>query len=166
MFLLDAYDNVYVWLGQEARQDEKTSAMDTALVSVSVCLSVCLCVCLWLANQFNFYHVKKFSNQARVAAVAASSARVGRCKGRFSTLRSSEQLTDWLCFQSPTPPGSRVASVLDSGAEGPGFKSQPRRCRVTVLANCSHPSCSCSLSSEIGISPLKGCRGNCRPGGK
>jgi len=29
--------------------------------------------------------------------------------------------------------GSRVVSVLDSGAEGPGFKSQPRRCRVTVL---------------------------------
>ena len=28
--------------------------------------------------------------------------------------------------------GSRVFSVLDSGAEGPGFKSQPRRCRVTV----------------------------------
>jgi len=29
--------------------------------------------------------------------------------------------------------GSRVVSVLDSGAVGPGFKSQPRRCRVTVL---------------------------------
>ena len=29
--------------------------------------------------------------------------------------------------------GSRVVSVLDSGAEGPGFKSQLRRCRVTVL---------------------------------
>jgi len=28
--------------------------------------------------------------------------------------------------------GSRVVSVLDSGAEEPGFKSQPRRCRVTV----------------------------------
>jgi len=28
--------------------------------------------------------------------------------------------------------GSRVVSVF-SGAEGPGFKSQPRRCRVTVL---------------------------------
>jgi len=28
--------------------------------------------------------------------------------------------------------GSRVVGVLDSGAEGPGFKSQPRRCRVTV----------------------------------
>ena len=28
--------------------------------------------------------------------------------------------------------GSRVVGVLDSGAKGPGFKSQPRRCRVTV----------------------------------
>jgi len=28
--------------------------------------------------------------------------------------------------------GSRVVSVLDSGAEGPGFKSQPRRCRVSL----------------------------------
>ena len=28
---------------------------------------------------------------------------------------------------------SRVVSVLDSGAEGRGFKSQSRRCRVTVL---------------------------------
>ena len=29
--------------------------------------------------------------------------------------------------------GSRVVSVLDSGAEQPGFKSQSRRCWVTVL---------------------------------
>ena len=29
--------------------------------------------------------------------------------------------------------GSRVVSMLDSGAERPGFKSQPRRCRVTAL---------------------------------
>jgi len=29
--------------------------------------------------------------------------------------------------------GSRVVSVLDSGEDGPGFKSQPRRCGVTVL---------------------------------
>ena len=28
--------------------------------------------------------------------------------------------------------GSRVVIVLDSGTEGPGLKSQPRRCRVTV----------------------------------
>ena len=34
------------------------------------------------------------------------------------------------------------------------------------LANYSHPLCLCSPSSKIGSSPLKGCRGNCRPGGK
>jgi len=37
---------------------------------------------------------------------------------------------------------------------------------VSGKANCSHPSCLCSPSSETGGSPLKGCDGNCRPGGK
>jgi len=32
-----------------------------------------------------------------------------------------------------------VVSVLDSGAEGTGFKSQPRRCRVTVLGKLLTP---------------------------
>jgi len=35
--------------------------------------------------------------------------------------------------------GSRVVSVLDSGAEGPEFKSSPRRCRVTVLGKLCTP---------------------------
>ena len=35
--------------------------------------------------------------------------------------------------------GSRVVSVLDSGAVGPGFKSQPRRCRVTDLGKLFTP---------------------------
>jgi len=35
--------------------------------------------------------------------------------------------------------GSRVVSVLDSGAEEPWFKSQPRRCRVTVLSKLFTP---------------------------
>ena len=35
--------------------------------------------------------------------------------------------------------GSRVVSELDSGAEGPGFKSQPRRCRVTILGKLFTP---------------------------
>jgi len=30
----------------------------------------------------------------------------------------------------------------------------------------SHPLCICSPSSKIGSSPLRGCGGNCRPGGK
>ena len=32
-----------------------------------------------------------------------------------------------------------LGSVLDSGAEGPGFKSQSRRCRVTVLGKLFTP---------------------------
>ena len=35
--------------------------------------------------------------------------------------------------------GSRVVSVLDSGADGPRFRSQPRRCRVTVLGKLFTP---------------------------
>ena len=36
--------------------------------------------------------------------------------------------------------GSRVVSLLYSGAEGPGFNSQPRcRCRVTVLGKLFTP---------------------------
>jgi len=35
--------------------------------------------------------------------------------------------------------GSRVVSVLDSGAVGPGFKSQPRCRRVTVLGKLFTP---------------------------
>jgi len=36
-------------------------------------------------------------------------------------------------------PGSRVVSVLNSGAEGPGFKSQPRCCLVTVVGKLFTP---------------------------
>jgi len=34
-----------------------------------------------------------------------------------------------------------VVSVLDSGAVGPGFKSQPRRCRVTVFRQTVYTHC-------------------------
>jgi len=35
--------------------------------------------------------------------------------------------------------GSRVVSMLDSGTEGPGFKAQPRCCRVTILGKLFTP---------------------------
>ena len=35
--------------------------------------------------------------------------------------------------------GCRVVSVLDSGVEGHGLKSQPRHCRVTVLGKLFAP---------------------------
>ena len=49
---------------------------------------------------------------------------------------------------------SRVVSVLDSGAVGPGFKSQSRRCRVTVSGKLSHSSCLCSPSSGALVAAL------------
>jgi len=63
--------------------------------------------------------------------------------------RNSRQLPALLVMHGLPPPtniavfmpfGRRVVSVLDSGAEGPGFKSQPRRCRVTVLGKLFTPS--------------------------
>ena len=47
----------------------------------------------------------------------------------------------WQLYHIPHPGwlGSRVVSVLDTGAEGSGFKSQPRRCRVTVLGKLFTP---------------------------
>jgi len=46
-------------------------------------------------------------------------------------LQSVKAVLGWL--------GSRVVSVLDSGAERPGFKSQPRRSWVTVLGKLLTP---------------------------
>jgi len=42
-------------------------------------------------------------------------------------------------FSLPMRTASPVVSVLDSGAEGPGFKSQSRCCRVTVLGKLFTP---------------------------
>jgi len=45
--------------------------------------------------------------------------------------------------------GSRLFSVLDSGPEWPGFKSQSRLCRVTVLGKLFTPIV--PLSIEYGL---------------
>ena len=55
--------------------------------------------------------------------------------------------------------GSRAVRVLDSGAEGPGFKSQPRRCRVTVLGKLHTPILPLFTKQQIGSRPLKPCSG-------
>ena len=46
---------------------------------------------------------------------------------------------------------------MHSGAEGPGFKSQSRRCRVAVLGKLFTPIVPLFTSSKIGSSRLKGC---------
>ena len=39
--------------------------------------------------------------------------------------------------------GNRVVSMLESGTEGPGFKSQLQHCRVTVLRQTVHTHRAC-----------------------
>jgi len=53
--------------------------------------------------------------------------------------------------------GSRLVSVLDSGAEVPGFKSQSRRCRVTILGKLFTPIVPLLTKQQIGSNSLKGC---------
>ena len=48
----------------------------------------------------------------------------------------------------------------------PRLKSQPRCCRVTVLGKLFIPIVPLFTKQQIGSSPLKGCEGSCRPGGK
>ena len=45
--------------------------------------------------------------------------------------------------------GSGVVSVLDSGTEGPGFKSLSRRCRVTVLGKLFTPVVSVHKAAKL-----------------
>jgi len=49
------------------------------------------------------------------------------------------EYTALVVFPVPGWLGSRVVSVLDSGAEGPGFKSQSRCCQATVLGKLFTP---------------------------
>ena len=69
------------------------------------------------------------SVRVRAGPIGSGRARVVE----FSLYRSIYQilLPGWL--------GSRVVSVLNSVAEQPGFKSQSRRCRVTVFGKLFKP---------------------------
>jgi len=59
---------------------------------------------------------------------------------RSSIKISSSSITEASCYYTASNKnGSRVVSMLDSGTEGPGLKSQPRRCRVTVLGKLFTP---------------------------
>jgi len=87
------------------------------------------------------------------------------CDGLCQKLITHQNIKTY--FTTTYAVGSRVVSVLDSGAEGPGFKSQSRRCRETVLGKLITPIVPrCSPSSNTGSSPLTGCEGNCRTGGR
>jgi len=55
------------------------------------------------------------------------------------SVAASNRLEYIVTMQSVGWLSSRVVSVLDSAAEGPGYKSQSRRCWVTVLGKLFTP---------------------------
>ena len=62
------------------------------------------------------------------------------CRPSFTHILAYLRLIEIIVLTEPLGwLDSRVVSVLDSGAEGPGFKSQPQRCRVTVLGKLVTP---------------------------
>ena len=79
----------------------------------------------------------------KVDGLRSSFTRNSFAGGLFSTgkQRVSQRFGFILCYLSVKWGwlGSRVVSVLDSSAEGPGFISQSRRCRVTVLGKLFAP---------------------------
>ena len=73
---------------------------------------------------------------------SSSSRAVSHWRRLTAQLRHSTHQPGAMIYDARCPRGwlgSRVVSVLDSGAEGPAFKSQPRRCRVTVLGKLFTP---------------------------
>jgi len=56
---------------------------------------------------------------------------INKCCKKHSLHFSRSKLLGWL--------GSRVVSVLDSGAVGPGFKSQPSYDSRHLQADCEEP---------------------------
>ena len=66
--------------------------------------------------------------------------------------------SQWFC-SAEFSGSSRVVSVLDSGAVGPEFKSQSRRCRVTVLGELFTPIVPLFTKQQNWQQPSKGMRG-------
>ena len=96
---------------------------------LNVCVCVCVCVCVYVC----------VIRPTAIDATALSDPPnwlVGRVHSNYGDHGDQvyfvpSNFCNWLSFFAVF--GSRVVSMLDSAAEGPGIKSQPRRCRVTVL---------------------------------
>jgi len=124
------------------------------LLYVCVCVCVCVCVLTSVFRQMHFiHHTPSYVHGQRISAVGAQisnyygdtnlNANPNHDPGPSPnvTLLTLTLTIQTLLTLLPTLGwlGSRVVSVLDSGAEGLGFKSQTRRCWVTVLGKLFTP---------------------------
>jgi len=90
------------------------------------------------------HHLRPYLDEE---VVVRNTTTASRCKQCMKMTRQSWQTTVKIVIIRPSTLagwlGSRVVSMRDSGTEGPGFKPQPWRSRVTVLGkqwNSSQPS--------------------------
>jgi len=100
---------------------------------------LCVCVCDYYHNQQILNLTKGYSQLHTVINIISSYTDNDLPSLQFS--RASLVLSfiyDSYCSYAGLL-GSRVVSVLDSGVEGPGFKLQSWRCRVTVLGKLLTP---------------------------
>ena len=90
-----------------------------------------------------FRGLRRFVNVVRRGAGCQAELKYVTTGIDFNTSRNwklrSNEVACNLCIVLRWWLDSRLVSVLDSGAEGPGFKSQPRRCLVTVLGKLFTP---------------------------
>ena len=130
-------------------------------------------MCKTYASRRRLYGAWPTSNELRsertimnISGDSCSRNMYGLCRPQSQTHTPAFSLHTRL-FTNPTFQGwlgSRVVSVLDLGAVGPGFKSKPRRCRVTVLGKLF--TSTVPLFTKQQNCPLKVGGDNCRPGGK
>ena len=119
-----------------------------------ICRRVCVCVCVCdgqcgqagpaaPASCRASAHSLTRSLAAAAAAAAAACIGVASYAAAAHVLAPPSRLPTVYFFLPHLGaygwPSSRLVSVLDSGAEGPGFKSQPRRCHVTVIGKLITP---------------------------
>jgi len=109
---------------------------------VCVCVCVCVCVSATVAESLDINLLYADMSSATAPPHRRQVAR--HCTDLSPRHTSRVLVLNYLAYPGNRAGllGSRVVSVLNSGAEGPGFKSQSRRCQTRP--NCSHPPCLCS----------------------
>ena len=119
-----------------------TSAVAVAVSEVAVAKPVRYLSILPTCKVYTHTHTHTHTASACLPAGRARSSRtittnnarrycIAYYSSRHATLHATTSYLRWL--------DSRVVSVLDSGAEGSGFESQPRRCRVIALGKLFTP---------------------------
>ena len=118
--------------------------MATLFIYLSVCLFVHSFICLFiyliiLQLKTLVYHSDRqalFTAQFRRAGLLATA---NNCYINYFGTAGRNDIVFVIFVVVTGSLGSRVVSMQDSGAVGPGFKSQPRRCRVTVAGKLFTP---------------------------